>query len=172
MKDIQIWYDDIRRPPYPEDEWVWVRTTKAAIAALELFADRIEVISLDHDMGLEDANPDADPSTYLRDYNPGLVEDNGVKLVEWMIENNVGREAIITIHSWNTDAAKRMKQMFVAANYPDVYIKSFDLSWYDDSDYGNEYVCEHELPCDCPPSDYGKLKEGYSNGKEDQLLTG
>ena len=133
MKDIQIWYDDIRRPPYPEDEWVWVRTTKAAIAAFELLRDRVEVISLDHDMGLEEANPDADPSTYLRDYNPGLVEDNGVKLVEWMIENNVGREAIITIHSWNTDAAKRMKQMFVSANYPDVYIKSFDLSWYDDS---------------------------------------
>ena len=131
MKDIQIWYDDIRRPPYPEDEWVWVRTTKAAIAAFELLKDRIEVISLDHDMGLENVHPDDDPSDYLRDYNPGLVEDNGVKLVKWMIENNVGREAIITIHSWNLDGANRMKQMFVAANYPDVYLKSFDLSWYD-----------------------------------------
>ena len=141
MKDIQIWYDDIRRPPYPEDEWVWVRTTKAAIAAFELLKDRIEVISLDHDMGLENEDPDQDSAIYLKHYNAGLQEDNGVKLVEWMIENNVGREAIITIHSWNPDGAKRMKQLLIAANYPDVYVKAFDPAWYDD-----EYLQKYYRP--------------------------
>jgi hypothetical protein len=53
---VRLWHDDIRRPP--EDmEWFWARTNDAAMAVLN--ARHVDVISLDHDLGLHHEDPGA-----------------------------------------------------------------------------------------------------------------
>jgi hypothetical protein len=50
---INLWLDDKRDPKEfsPHIDWVWVKTAKVAIAALE--AGIVKCISLDHDLGPE-----------------------------------------------------------------------------------------------------------------------
>lgn len=42
-----LWVDDIRKPP--TSEWTWVRTCRDALGILRY--NRIDVLSLDHDLG-------------------------------------------------------------------------------------------------------------------------
>jgi len=107
---MNLWHDDVR--PAPED-WIWVRNNDQARALLECLP--ITTISLDHDLGAEvHVTPDMDISrlTVLK----GMHEDNGMKLVEWMIDKDLVPRTVI-IHSWNIPGAKRMYQAFLAAGY-------------------------------------------------------
>ena len=107
---MRLWHDDVR--PAPED-WIWVRNNNQARALLECLP--ITTISLDHDLGAEvHVTPDMDihDLTVLK----GMSEDNGMKLVEWMIEKDLVPRTVI-IHSWNIPAAKRMYQTFLASGY-------------------------------------------------------
>lgn len=97
---MKVWHDDIRRPP--DDSWVWARTNAEAIGLLEQ-NDVIE-ISLDHDLGLEEVDPEIPSAFLLKGSSP---KGTGVVLVEWMCDT--GRvPPTITIHSWNPDGARRM----------------------------------------------------------------
>lgn len=107
---MRLWHDDVR--PAPQD-WIWVRNNDQARALLECLP--ITTISLDHDLGAEiHVTPDMDINeiTLLR----GAAEDNGMKLVEWMIQKDLVPRTVI-IHSWNIPAAKRMHAALLAAGY-------------------------------------------------------
>lgn len=107
---MRVWHDDVR--PAPED-WIWARNNDQARVLLECLP--ITMISLDHDLGAEiHVTPDMDISqiTLLK----GQAEDNGMKLVEWMIDKDLVPRTVI-IHSWNIPAAKRMYQAFLGAGY-------------------------------------------------------
>lgn len=152
---MKLWVDDIR--PAPDDTWVWARTNDVARSILTIARNSagtevenlMTEVSLDHDMGLHDLDPNSDSelctscmkpapeglewcqtpqcNTDLRDSNNrvpadmiqnyrGFDADNGLKLVEWMIENNVVPPKV-TIHSWNVPGAKRMYSLLNQHGY-------------------------------------------------------
>lgn len=99
---MRIWHDDVRRPP--DDTWEWARTNKRAKALLLVNRELAEEISLDHDLGCENVDPDAPDAIYLA--GPSN-EGSGYDLVCWMIEQSLV-PPIVTIHSWNPVGAQNM----------------------------------------------------------------
>ena len=98
---MRIWHDDLREPP---DGWEWARTNDEARVMLK--TGGVDAISLDFDMGLHEVDPTVaanDPSYSLR----GMAEDNGLRLVEWMVAEGLVPPTV-TIHSWNVDGARKM----------------------------------------------------------------
>ena len=116
---VKLWHDDIR--PAPEG-WLWARTNAAAMEILD--TQDVDEISMDHDLGLENLDPDLDPmALFLAGRSPrGTGED----LVVWMIENGYVPPKI-TIHSWNPSGARRMANRFGDAGY-DVTVAPFVYS--------------------------------------------
>ena len=98
---MKLWHDDVRRPP---DGWTWVRTNNEAKEQLQ--TGNVDTISLDHDMGFHNLDPD-NLGPYDHVTLRGTSDDNGMRLVEWMVENEIVPKTVL-IHSWNTDGAKRM----------------------------------------------------------------
>jgi hypothetical protein len=96
---MKIWHDDIRRPP--DDTWTWARTNDEAKGLFQ--EHEVEAISMDHDLGHHDKDPDEESAILLR----GHSEDNGYELAKWMAENGFVPEQI-TIHSWNPSGAERI----------------------------------------------------------------
>jgi hypothetical protein len=126
---MKLWHDDVRRPP--SVEWSWAQTNEEAKLFLfyanaieEAGGDGITECSLDHDLG---AKPEDGP------YAKGTAEENGMRLVEWMIEHDLV-PAKVTIHSWNGVAARRMAQALNAAGH-NVTLAPYDIKhyqeWYD-----------------------------------------
>jgi hypothetical protein len=117
---MKIWHDDVR--PAPKG---WERACDNAQAKLLLSsAAKITTISLDHDLG-------AAPSDGI--YAKGSSEETGMKLVEWMIEQDLVPDAVI-IHSWNPVGAHKMARALNAAGY-NVTLAPFEVTqyaeWYD-----------------------------------------
>jgi hypothetical protein len=108
---VKLWHDDIRRPP--DDAWIWARTNEDAKAAL--IAHRIEECSLDHDLGLHLADPDAQDADLQRGWD---VENDGVTLIQWMVQHAQYMPQRITIHSWNPQGAARMAALLADHGYP------------------------------------------------------
>jgi hypothetical protein len=88
-----VWLDDER--PAPEG-WVHVRTPEEAIELLR--GGEVEELSLDHDLGLD----------------VGENERTGYDVLLWLqAEVAAGRArppAVVTVHSGNVGAVKRMEQ--------------------------------------------------------------
>lgn len=97
---MKLWHDDIRRPP--DDSWVWVRTNQQAMAVLTVHI--VDEISMDHDLGLHEADPDVQDADMQRGWDE---ENDGAKLAQWMCDHNHVPPKV-TVHSWNPDGAKRM----------------------------------------------------------------
>jgi hypothetical protein len=90
---VKVWLDDRREAP---EGWVHVRTPEEAIELLR--GGEVEEISLDHDLGLD----------------AGERERTGYDVLLWL-EAHVaaGRArppAVMTVHSGNVGAVKRMEQ--------------------------------------------------------------
>lgn len=102
---MRVWHDDVRRPP--DDGWWWAWAKDNAVAKALLLSGSVHFISLDHDLG-------ADPSDGI--YAKGDAEDNGMCLVEWMIEEDI-RPAQVVVHSWNEPAADRMLKALAYEGY-------------------------------------------------------
>jgi hypothetical protein len=87
-------------------------------------AAKVTTISLDYDLG-------AAPSDGI--YARGSSEETGMKLVEWMIEQDLVPEEVI-VHSWNGVGARRMAQALNAAGH-NVTLAPFEVKqyteWYD-----------------------------------------
>jgi hypothetical protein len=98
----KLWHDDVR--PAPEG-WRWAQNNEEAKQILVAF-DVVEC-SLDHDLG-------ADPTDGL--YAKGAGEETGLQLVDWMIERDCVPK-VVTIHSWNPPAARRMERALIAAGH-------------------------------------------------------
>lgn len=115
---LGLWHDDIRRPPtgpLRTDEeglsipirWVWARTNEAAIAFME--TNDFDVVSLDHDMGLHEENPDAEGA----DLRIGGADECGCAVARWMVENQkVPPE--IHVHSMNYAGARDIASVFLS----------------------------------------------------------
>lgn len=101
----KLWVDDERPAP---DKFFWAKTSAVAVEFLKLMVTMgvpMEEVSLDHDLG---------------------GDDTGMKVLNWMIENNVW-PAVLTIHTANTPARENMLR---AANAEapksvDIYIKTW-----------------------------------------------
>jgi hypothetical protein len=109
----KLWHDDIRRPP--DDSWIWARTNQDA--QLILRSGEVDIISMDHDLGLHNADPDVQDADMQRGWDE---ENDGYTLAKWMVEENFIPDNI-TIHSWNPYGAKRMANKLAEAN-PQPYI--------------------------------------------------
>ena len=90
---MKVWLDDDRAAP---EGWVHVRTPEEAIELLH--GGDVEEISLDHDLGLD----------------VGARERTGYDVLLWLeAEVAAGRArppAVISVHSGNVGAVKRMEQ--------------------------------------------------------------
>jgi hypothetical protein len=91
---MKVWLDDRRSPRDPD--WVWVKTPEEAIDLLK--TREVVEISLDHDLGLLDHEPEA----------------TGYDVVVW-IEEQVARAGfvppeVIAVHSSNSSAAPKMER--------------------------------------------------------------
>jgi hypothetical protein len=86
----KLWLDDVREPP--DSDWVWVKTSLAAIKMLRSII--FELVSLDHDLGL-----DAGSGYEVLVYIEAEAHRNPKFQVPKMI-----------VHSSNPPARKRMLQ--------------------------------------------------------------
>lgn len=121
----KLWHDDVRRPP--DTSWVWARTNDIAIKLIDTNGKPDEC-SLDHDLGLHNADPDVPDA----DMQQGWDEENdGFDLVKWMVDNDFVPDKV-TIHSWNPWGAERMASYIrnaiehgAISNNPTVIVKRF-----------------------------------------------
>lgn len=88
---IKLWLDDRRDPP--DHSWLWLKTPAAVIELLQ--EGHVEVVSLDHDLGLHE----------------GEREITGMNVLLW-IEEQVATAGFvppeIRVHSANPPAHERM----------------------------------------------------------------
>lgn len=114
---IRLWHDDVRKPP---PGWIWARTNDAAKEILT--NNQVKVISMDHDLGGHELDPDA-PDTWL--YKGPSTAETGLELVDWMIFKAKVPETVY-IHSWNGPGAQRMAKTFRAKGYMNVYVRPYE----------------------------------------------
>lgn len=95
---MKLWHDDIRRPP--DDTWTWCRTNAAAERFLLHNLNAVTEASLDHDLGFDTEDPDANGARLLR----GDSELTGRDLARWMVENDLVPPKV-TVHSWSPPGA-------------------------------------------------------------------
>ena len=91
---IRVWLDDRRTPP--DGAWIWVTTPAEAIDLLR--AGGVDVISLDHDLGL---------------FGDDDTEETGHDVLLWIEEQVVtaGFEPpTLRVHSANPPAHERMQR--------------------------------------------------------------
>jgi hypothetical protein len=100
----KVWHDDIRRPP--DDSWRWARTNDEAMEILR--AGRVTEISLDHDLGLQDADPDAEGAYRRVGSSP---DGTGADLARWMCEHGFV-PARVSVHSWSMEGADAIVAVF------------------------------------------------------------
>jgi len=118
---MKIWHDDIRRPP--DDSWYWCRTNEEVILLMTRSNFpwyTITEISMDHDLGLHNEDPDELEAVFRR----GFGEKTGLDLVKWLIENDRVPNKV-TIHSWNPDGARYMAAMLNHHGY-DCIVKPYE----------------------------------------------
>jgi hypothetical protein len=124
--NFKLWFDDIRRPP--DESWIWARTVEEAKGLVRdnpVFAEA----SLDHDMGLHGHDPD-EPDADLRIAPDTSDYEDGMTFVRWLCETGKV-PPVITVHSWNPDAARRMGGYLVqwaevTGNACSVTVRQFD----------------------------------------------
>lgn len=104
MGRMNLWLDDIRRPP-ARGVWQWVKTYDEAIKALSTF--NYDWVSLDHDLADEHYANWAREGSGQATIAPR--EKTGYDVALWMAENNVWPREGVVVHSWNYPGADRMR---------------------------------------------------------------
>ncbi len=95
---MNLYVDDMREAP---DGWVHATTVADAKTAIEL--GFVDLLSLDHDMGVCSACKSLGPLNWCPH-----IED-GTALINWMEEFNMWPTARPVVHSQNPVARKRME---------------------------------------------------------------
>ena len=101
---MKVWHDDVRAAPEG-----WVRARNNDEAKRLLLTGEVTEISLDHDLGADDAEQfERDSEEWWNAMaRAGQSVETGFSLVEWMCQTgNVPPK--VTIHSWNPAGADRM----------------------------------------------------------------
>jgi hypothetical protein len=76
---------------------------------------KVTECSLDHDLGLHNADPDVQDA----DMQIGWDQENdGFTLVQWMVSDQGTVPPIITIHSWNPPGAAKMAALLADHGHP------------------------------------------------------
>lgn len=126
---MNLWHDDIR-PPVP-GYTTWVRTNDDAKAILS--ACVVEAVSLDHDLGLHQANPVSPGSEALM----GSGDETGYDLLKWMVSADCVPDNV-RIHSWNRPGAENMRaylsnavQHRAISNHPTIVVLEFQVAEYE-----------------------------------------
>lgn len=104
---MKLWLDDQEERRAPRG-WTIARTSKEAIALLS--TEVVEEISIDHDLG---------------------GKDEGIKVVDWMIEHNTFPKTI-HVHSWNPYRANTMCQALRVATNSRVDRWSYSLRYVEE----------------------------------------
>lgn len=102
---MKVWHDDVR--PAPDG---WVRARNNTEAAELLMKGGVTVISLDHDLGADDAEQFERDSEewWAAMVKAGQGAETGFDLVEWMCQNGMV-PGLVVVHSWNPAGAERMQ---------------------------------------------------------------
>lgn len=132
---MKLWHDDVRRPPDPS--WIWARTNEEAILRLicqRRAGDPVLEMSMDHDLGGEDLNPD-DPDSWI--FRGGSEAGSGLDLAWCMVRLNLVPPSV-TIHSWNPDGARAMQGVLSLAGVDAPYVPYRPPSMDDDT-YGGMF---------------------------------
>lgn len=159
---MRLWHDDIRRPPacnicrgtgrrehnpivscpgcYGKGTpWLWARTNKEAIEMIllaEKAGDPVTEISMDHDLGEHEADPDDPESIYRRGLSP---EGDGADLAQALCLLRMVPPKV-TIHSWNSEGAARMASYFDAyAPLAEVRVQKYRPPEMTDEEY--DFLC-------------------------------
>lgn len=129
---MKLWHDDIR--PAPQG-WIWVRTNEEAIEHLKTGA--YTHISMDHDLGLDQIDPNENPEAI---FFAGRSEaGNGKDLARWIAEHaDFLNFQFVRVHSWNPDGAKEMADILNDAGIT-VYIMPFSTDWYGSEDLPRQF---------------------------------
>jgi len=92
---FKVWLDDVRTPP--DDSWMWVKTVMDLEVFMLTWGDKIDILSLDHDMGER--------------------EETGYDFLCWLEERLVRGDlqpeelpGMINVHSANPVGRERMLQ--------------------------------------------------------------
>jgi hypothetical protein len=105
----KLWHDDVRRPP--DDSWLWARTNEDAIEILR--AGGVTEISLDHDLGLEDVDPDSEGAYRRVGSSP---HGTGADLARWMCDHQLV-PAKVSVHSWSPAGAEAIAAVFKRSGF-------------------------------------------------------
>jgi len=110
-RPIYLWLDDIRLPP---DGWTWVKTVDEAIEIL--ISGRVEMASLDHDLGACNKCNGSTAEAWLEGHDYKSMPHcehygTGYTLICWMEENNVWPNQKPIVHSANPVGRQRMQMV-------------------------------------------------------------
>lgn len=115
---MKLWLDDTRRlprlKPGVESDWVLAHSVNEAIEIMN--TSEVTFASLDHDLGI-----------YHQDGG------NGIKLLDWMAENNIWPTDGIWVHSANPVGVKQMIDLI--DRYAPYYGNYCNSENYDYKDY-------------------------------------
>lgn len=110
MKKYRVYLDDVRTPI--EEDWIVVRDYQEFIYKVQdIGLDKIEVISLDHDLG-ESAMKEWKTNVYENytlNYS-NISEKTGMDCVKWLVEQwNQGKPVVeVVVHSANAIGSGNM----------------------------------------------------------------
>lgn len=128
---MKMWLDDVRPAPVG---WTLVRNYDEAVAYMEKAMDRgerIDVASLDHDLGghpYNDCGVCRIKVSSYKEWHEIFIhgcehsERTGTHVVRWMEANNFWPKHIV-IHSYNEEGAKRMAD--IAAQHTQVIVQPY-----------------------------------------------
>jgi hypothetical protein len=85
---MKLWLDDVRSAP---PGWEWATSVEVAIKLVSSRHDEFQACSLDHDLGQGDNN-------------------DAIRFVDWMAENNIWPQIKPKVHSMNPAGRLRMER--------------------------------------------------------------
>lgn len=103
---MKLWLDDIRKPDFGFD--LWAKTYEQCVELLAKYKDKIEIVSLDHDLAPEHYVNESVNYFDASNQPNESVNKTGYRILEWFKENNWWPEQLI-IHTLSEFGRGRMK---------------------------------------------------------------
>lgn len=101
---MKLFVDDVRTPP--DDSWIVTKTYQDAIKLIDKHTDQIELISLDHDLGLDSCKIEYDHGG-----NEVYIEQTGYDILLHIVQRKFDGKPIpkeFRVHSANPVGVERM----------------------------------------------------------------
>lgn len=130
----KFFFDDVRKAPGPD----WIVARDVPEAKLRLATTAFDVMSLDHDIGMqmmcdkcydEIAKPVTDPAVIEKLHLGCQHMQHGTDLAKWMVEQILEWPRLIIIHSANPYGAQRMADLLDP--HAPVLVRPYHMCRYD-----------------------------------------